>query len=548
MEVSWQTVAERFQKNRAAAIPPRWVIPPKKLEETQRSTTRPLDLLPRLLSHHELQITSLGAGALAQAIRTGAFSCLQVTEAFCHQAAVAQQLTNCLTEIFFAEAMDRARQLDDLLIANKGKPVGPLHGVPISVKDHINVKGHHTTSGYVAYAEKSTPRDEDAPLVAALREAGAILYCKTNNPQCMMVLETVNNIYGRTLNPWNTKLGAGGSSGGEGALLAQHGSPLGVGTDIGGSIRIPAAFNGLYGFKPSAKRVSTGGWEVTLTGQESIHAVTGPLGHNVEDLDLFQQVVTDAKPWLREPLLKMPWQSQIEAMKGHKLTVGVMLWDEVVMPHPYITRVIKDVAKKLDAAGHEVVPFKPFDHKRAWEEILLPLYFTDGGLDIKQTLFAGNEPIFPAAKRLLDNPIVQRRMVQEVWQFNKARDAYRVAYLRKWAETAKETESGRPIDVLICPVAGLNGMPHDVMPWWGYAAQWNLLDYPCGVLPAGTVLESDEYPKGYEPVNDLDRENMNLYDNKMYRDMPVAIQVVGPTHEDEKVLGAMSIIDEVVKG
>ena len=110
-------------------------------------------------------------------------------------------------------------------------------------------------------------------------------------------------------------------------------------------------------------------------------------------------------------------------------------------------------------------------------------------------------------------------------------------------------------------------MPHDVMPWWGYAAQWNLLDYPCGVLPAGTVLESDEYPKGYEPVNDLDRENMNLCesfcmlqppaaliadfgadDNKMYRDMPVAIQVVGPTYEDEKVLGAMSIIDEVVKG
>lgn len=87
---------------------------------------------------------------------------------------------------------------------------------------------------------------------------------------------------------------------------------------------------------------------------------------------------------------------------------------------------------------------------------------------------------------------------------------YRAEYLQKWAETASATASSKPMDVLICPVAPAQGTPHDVKPWWGYCAQWNLLDYPGGVIPAGTVLESDAYPRGYEPVNELDRENMEL--------------------------------------
>ncbi|KID82451.1 Amidase family protein [Metarhizium guizhouense ARSEF 977] len=544
--VSWQGLAERFQRRRAAAIPTRWTIPPLKLDETIRSTTRPIDLLPRLLSYNEMQITALGAAALAAKIRNHELSCIQVTEAFCHQAAVAQQLTNCLTEIFFTEAMEQARQLDDML-KTTGRPIGPLHGVPVSIKDQINIKGQHTTAGYISFA-RNPARDQDAQLVEVLRNAGAIMYCKTNNPQCMMTLETVNNIYGRTVNPWNNKIGPGGSSGGEGALLAMHGSPLGIGTDLGGSIRIPAAYCGLYGFKPSAKRVSLRGLECTMSGQESIVAAAGPLAHNVEDLELFFQVNSDAKPWLKEPLLRMPWVSQSNQMRHQKLRIGVMLWDEVVMPHPYITRVIGEVAKTLKASGHEVIEFKAYDHKRAWDDILLPLYFTDGGRDIKQTLFAGNEPIFPSAKRLLDDPIVRERTHHEIWKLNLARDDYRTEYLQKWAETANSTPSGEPMDVLVCPVSSVQGMPHDVKPWWGYCAQWNLLDYPSGVIPAGRVLKTDAYPADYEPVNQLDKENMNLYDNDLYYDLPVAIQVVAPTHEDERLMGAMRVIDEVVNG
>lgn len=337
------------------------MIPAAELEATKRSTTRVMHLLPRLLPHEKRQITALGAAALAARIRDGEYSCVQVAEAFCHQAAVAHQLTNCLTEIFFAEALEHARELDRLL-QTTGKPIGPLHGVPISVKDHFNVKGQRTTVGYICFADLPV-KDSDAHVVKILRDAGAVLFAKTNNPQCMMVLETVSNIYGRTLNPWNTRLGAGGSSGGEGALLAQRGSPLGVGSDIGGSIRVPAAFNGLYGFKPSANRVPMFGIECTMVGFESIVAVAGPMGHNVEDLELFFQVISDAKPWLMEPLINMPWRSQTTSLQSKKLKIGIMGWDEVVMPHPPITRVIKDVAAKLREAGHDgTFGFAPFPY------------------------------------------------------------------------------------------------------------------------------------------------------------------------------------------
>ena len=342
---------QHHQRRRASAIPPEWTIPATRLRELKASKTRVIDLLPRLLPDHVLRITALDASELAASIRSRTYTALQVTEAFCHRAAAAQQLTNCLTEIFFSDALDQARRLDHVL-ETTGGPVGPLHGVPVSVKDHYNIKGQVTTAGFISYAHHGI-KGGDAHVVEIMRNAGAVLYAKTNNPQCMMVLETVSNIYGRTLSPWNTQLGAGGSSGGEGALLALHGSPLGIGSDIGGSIRVPAAFNGLYGFKPSGKRVPTSGWECSMAGAESITAVAGPMGHSIRDLELFLQIVADAKPWLKDPLLAMPWQSQMDRVKGEKLTIGLMLSDNVVTPHPYITRVLKEVAQKLKTAGHE---------------------------------------------------------------------------------------------------------------------------------------------------------------------------------------------------
>ncbi|KAK2750126.1 hypothetical protein FQN57_004621 [Myotisia sp. PD_48] len=500
-------------------------------------------MVQQYLSERENELTTLTASRLAERIRSREATAVEVTTAFCHRAAIAQQLVNCLTEIFFQDGLDQAKELDRILEAT-GKPVGPLHGVPVSLKDHYNVKGYPTTAGYCSYA-KLPVKENDAHIVKIMRDAGAVVYCKTNNPQCMMVLETVSNIYGRTLNPRNTLLGAGGSSGGEGALLAMHGSPLGIGSDIGGSIRVPAAFNGLYGFKPSGKRVPTGGWECTMMGNDPITAVAGPLGHSVEDLELFFQIVSDAEPWLQEPVLEIPWRKENHGL-GEKLTIGVMYWDEVVMPHPYITRVLSEAVEKLKAAGHEVIEFKPYDHKRAWDDILLPIYFADGGLDIKNTLAESGEPMLACAKRLIDDPLVKMREVHEIWRLHMARDIYRTEYLAHWAATASESASGKPIDVILCPASNVQGTPHDIKPWWGYCSQWNLLDYPSSVIPAGNVVQDDKYPANYVPVNALDQENFELYNPELYRGLPVALQIVAKTMQDEKVMEATRRIDAVL--
>lgn len=149
--------------------------------------------------------------------------------------------TNCLTELI-PQALEDARARDEYLERN-GKTIGPLHGLPISVKEQISIAGRRTNMGFVSLVNNLTA--EDANIIKSLKELGAVIFARTNQPQSLMHLETSNNIYGTTVNPRNRSLTAGGSTGGEGALMGMNGSPLGIGGDIGGSIRVPAALNGV---------------------------------------------------------------------------------------------------------------------------------------------------------------------------------------------------------------------------------------------------------------------------------------------------------------
>ncbi len=166
---------------------------------------------------------------------------------------------NCLHEIFFDAAISDAQKLDDYYAEHK-TPIGPLHGLPVSLKDQFHVRGVETTLGYLGWigtfeGRHGTGKERvyESEMVRELRNLGAILYCKTSVPHTLMMGETINNIIGYTFNPKNRNLASGGSSGG--ALIGLKGSPIGFGTDIGGSIRIPAGFNGLYGIKPSHGRM-----------------------------------------------------------------------------------------------------------------------------------------------------------------------------------------------------------------------------------------------------------------------------------------------------
>lgn len=203
--------------------------------------------------------------------------------------------------------------------------------------------------GYVSWADKIAA--EDAVTVDTLRRAGAIIYAKTTMPQSGMALECVSNLYGRTLNPFNTSLTPGGSSGGEGALIACRGSILGMGTDSGGSIRAPAAFNGLYGLKGTSSRISYKGNMNNSSGMGSASSI-GPMAFSIRDLKLVTKVLVNDQQWLKDAsVVAKPWNDILEKKK--RLSIGLIEWDGSVMPHPPIRRALEMTKNRLLEAGHE---------------------------------------------------------------------------------------------------------------------------------------------------------------------------------------------------
>ena len=309
-----------------------------------------------LLNQGELRITEeFDATALLSGLLNGLLKSVDVVTAFCKRAAIAQQLTNCLAETFFDDAITRARQLDEHL-ARAGKPIGPLHGLPISLKDTFKVKGYDASVGVAAFCFK--PATTNSALVDLLLSLGAVLYCKTNVPQTMMALDSHNNVFGRTTNPANRHLTAGGSSGGEGALVAMRGSILGVGTDIGGSIRVPALCNGIYGVKPSHGRVPYAGQEGgALPGSNKlgIESTAGPIATSARDCELLLRIICDGMPAALDPdVLSQTWDQQPALQmyhsgpeRRHGLRVGIVRTDGHVIPLPPIQRMIDDVARVL---------------------------------------------------------------------------------------------------------------------------------------------------------------------------------------------------------
>lgn len=209
----------------------------------------------KLLSETEFNITDTPASELVPKLAKGELTAVDVFKAFAKRATIAHQFTNCAMEIFNDEGLERAKYLDEYLAKEK-KPIGPLHGLPISLKEHYNFKGKVTHSAYVSLIDNVTP--EHGATTQVLENLGAVFYIRTNEPQTLMHLCSNNNYIGLTRNPYNLSLSSGGSSSGEEALVSFGGSPIGLGSDIGGSIRSPSAFSGCIGLRPTTQRVSLG--------------------------------------------------------------------------------------------------------------------------------------------------------------------------------------------------------------------------------------------------------------------------------------------------
>ncbi|KAJ4315964.1 hypothetical protein N0V84_008098 [Fusarium piperis] len=469
---NWEALIAAKREDRDSRIPPEWKLPAAIMAQAHReSTASAFSLLEKtsLLLPRERELTeNYDATGLLELLSTGAVTSLQVTTAFCKRAAIAQQLTNCLTEIFFHEALEQAKERDRYWTANGG-PKGPFHGLPISVKDMCAVKGQASTLGFTAYLKK--PVDEvNAACVDALLDGGAVLYCKTNVPQGLVVMEGENRVFGCTLNPHNLSLTAGGSTSGEGALVAFRGSVLGVGTDLGGSIRVPSLANGCFGFRPTAWRLPWYGLEYPFPrGWPGAPPTIGPHAVSARDMTLFCKSLITTSSWKRDPtIVPSTWR---DVPRKQNLIVGLWLGDDEVPVLPPIKRALKEAAAAIVKAGHTVKPIstpKGGSISRGFQISASAL-----GLDPHNTLMQllddANEEVMsalaPIKTMLSERP---KTTLEDFLTYTSDKLDYREAWHKTWSTSE--------YDVLLCPASRSTAVPHGTFGVPFYTVLWNLLD------------------------------------------------------------------------
>ncbi|KAK9473854.1 amidase signature domain-containing protein [Dipodascopsis tothii] len=539
----YQIISQKKIAERDSKIPAEWKI-------TFDANEPCLLSLPEtcgLLTERELEITGKydGTGLLAE-IAKGTYTALEVTTAFCKRTAIAQQAVNCCTEIFFDKALERAKELDTIF-ATTGKTVGPLHGLPISLKDTVNVAGVDSVIGVAAYAFKPEPKN--SVVVDVLEDLGAIMYCKTNVPQSMMVPDTDNNVFGKTRNPLRKELSASGSSGGLAALVAMRGSLIGIGTDLGGSIRVPAYTHGLYAIKPSSGRIPyhnmKGFWS---PGQDAtgILCVNAPMAVSLRDIELVTREISLAEPWLRDPSCQyLPWIEPEPVQRP--LAIGVISYDKEVRSLPPIARILEETVAKLKAAGHEIVEMELYKA----EEISVNAvnnFQIDGAAYLQAACAETEEPLTEANLNGGLYPCDQGTLF-DLLAYTHTRANLQEDWLHYWASSKKLTSTGKPVDALLLPVLSFPPRPDGVLIRSHFTRTFNNLDYPSIVLQAGKIDMTKDDVELPEPENALEKRVHETYAPGVRQRLdgfPIGLQLIGQRQMEPKLFQTANIVSKVL--
>jgi amidase len=470
---------------------------------------------------------------LARAIAQRRYTAVAVATAFTKRAIVCHQISNCLTQWFPEEAIKQAQILDDYL-AEHGHTIGPLHGVPISLKEHIAIRGMNTSYGFIASHHIS---DDDSLLVTILRNSGAVFYVKTMQPQGLLHMESDSHM-GRVLNPHNIFLSAGGSSGGEAALVALRGSVLGVGSDLGGSVRAPAAFCGIYGFKPTAnilpmQGLLPRGFSAGLNIQPSI----GPMCRSLRDMDLFMQTVLAEKPYLRDPLLvPIPWIGTNTSLTS-KLKIGIMAMDGMITPMPPLTRAIAWAQKRLESCPDaEVKKFTPYRARDALD-LTRRIFTPDGGVGFRKLLAVSGEPEHFLSTAVLDKA-TDSSHVNQISMLRAERDDFRREMAAHWNE--------QDVDLVMMPVFVGPAPAHDTGIYKGYTSVWNLVDYPAVAIPIPLVAHAhgaEEYVAKHH-IGEEDQYVRRMFENTSFEGAPLGLQLIARKHHDNLLFGALRLLQD----
>ena len=512
---------------------------------------------------------------LVQDVHRQITSPLDVLRAYGKVAVKAQEKTNCLTEVMIPDAETWARTDVNLK--------GPLAGIPVSLKDSIAVRGFDVSVGYSCNTGK--PCTKDGAMVRLLKDAGAIPFVKTNLPVTLLSFESFNDVWGRTLNPHNTKYSPGGSTGGEGALLAFGGSRVGIGSDVAGSVRAPAHFSGCYALRCSTGRWPKAGFSTSMPGQEGVASVFSPMARTLNDLTYFTRSIIEMKPWEYDHSVHpLVWRHDVEDFFASptlspSLRIGVMKTDGVVPPSPACSRALGLAISALQEQGHDIVDVDPPSTATPYDALVLAsqLLNSDGCRTFRSFFRTGETDDDGARvmRRYMHLPrwvkyfyylyirYIRRdtiwagllrgwheRSAFEQWKLVAKREAFRTAWFEWW------NDASNAFDVILCPPNATPAVPHGGMGQavssCGYTFLWNLLDYTAGIIPVTKVdVEKDGLVDGAIEGKKIERLNgvvQGAYSNGHYdvhqmKNLPVAVQVVGRRLEEEKVLGVMKRVE-----
>lgn len=514
-------------------------------------------------------VTSLSVAALRIEMKFRRLHAVFVLKCFLLRALEAHATTNCLTAIMLDDAIAAAQAADASFdAAEKRESLPHLLGIPMTIKESIAVIGTDSTMGLASLAHN--PAEEDSPVVTLLRRAGATIFAKTNVPQLLLSYECDNPLFGKCTNPFNSQYGPGGSSGGEGAILALRGSAAGIGSDVGGSIRIPASFCGVCGLKPSHWRVSTKGGPSPLPGLESLALVYGPMGRSVQDLtDVFRALTPHVLNIADGSVMNVPFQQAAfdEAMLKKVLRIGYYVDDGFVMASPACARAVTEAVAALSAAGHECVAWvPPGDGKHI--ELYMSLIAADSGRTpvgqlrddapnafiAPTAMMAALPNCFTSVASVLARTFVdktygrlvgclQERKVDEFYQLLDERDKLRHSF----------AASMQGFDFIIGPTAILPAVrcgSTTQLPFGAsYTMMYNVVDLPVVALPVTKVDPlKDEWSN--LPPNTKNRVMVQmfreLYDASQMAGLPVGVQVITPRFTEERALAFGWRLSELV--
>ena len=438
------------------------------------------------------------AAALAKAIQSRQVSSEEVVKAHIARIEEVNPRLNAVVRLTAESALIQAREADAALAG--GRSTNPLHGVPVTIKDNIETAGVVSTSGTLGRAN-FVPA-EDATVVARMKAAGAIVIGKTNLPELGMAFESDNLVYGRTNNPYDLKRTPGGSSGGEAAIIAAGGSPLGLGNDAGGSIRLPSHFCGTAGIKPSTGRFPRTGHFPPPGGLTDAIWQVGPMARFVEDLILAMPLLYGVD-WRDPAVVPMPLGDP-GAVVLKRLRVSFHTDNGIVTPTPETAAVVRAAAGSLADAGAAVEEARPAGIEQT-HEIVSGLFLADGGAGIKAALDV-------AGTKEAHSLTVKLQRMQNQWALTGAAAG---ALIFRW-DQFRSAMLGfmQHHDAIVCPVHAFPAMPHgeasrrENFPALSYTMAYNLTGWPAAVVRGGTSPEG--LPIGVQVVARPWREDVAL--------------------------------------